>query len=76
MAEAVKKAGIVKHASVHTLRHSFATHLWRREYPRSSGTAQPQERRNYHDLYPCPKKYVKSADESAGYAPYARGEAD
>jgi integron integrase len=25
--EAVNKSGIVKHASVHTLRHSFATHL-------------------------------------------------
>jgi len=23
----MKKAGIVKHASVHTLRHSFATHM-------------------------------------------------
>lgn len=27
MSEAVKNAGITKHATVHTLRHSFATHL-------------------------------------------------
>jgi site-specific recombinase XerD len=27
MSSALKKSGIPKHASVHTLRHSFATHI-------------------------------------------------
>lgn len=27
MKEAVREAGVVKHAGCHTLRHSFATHL-------------------------------------------------
>lgn len=32
MADAVKKSGIPKRANVHTLRHSFATHLLQDEY--------------------------------------------
>jgi integron integrase len=71
IANAVRKAGIVKHASVHTLRHSFAKHLLMkgvniREIQSLLGHKSLE---TTIDLHPCPAQYGKCPSESVGYTP-------
>ena len=52
---AVRKVGITKNASIHTVRHSFATHLLEKGY--DIMTIQElfgaSKRESHYDLYPC-----------------------
>jgi hypothetical protein len=72
--EAVRKAGIVKPATCHTLRHSFCHSPagGRLRYPDGAGASRPPEREDHDDLYPRPQPWRPGGPEPCGH-PLTRG---
>src|SRR5690606_2452776 len=64
---AVRGAGIVKQATPHTLRHSFAASagVWAR-HPYGPGVTRPFGCENHDDLYPRAKSWRTVGTESSG----------